>query len=75
MSERDPDETLDLETRIGDLIEEITAAHFVNPPELQEEEEKANNKGDTSTESSHQSTIMSTTPDPVLNDIFGNATR
>ena len=74
MSEQDPEETIDLETRIGDLIEEITAAHFVNPPELQEEEEKANNEGDTSTDLSHQSTIMSSTPDPVLNDIFGNAT-
>ena len=58
MSERDPDETIDLETRIGDLIKEITTAHFVNPPELQEEEEKANNEGDTSTEPSHQSTII-----------------
>ena len=67
MSAEDPNETIDLQERLEFLIEDIAA--LANPPELEEE---FYNEGDTNTVSSQRLTTMSSNPDPVLTDIFGN---
>lgn len=81
MSDQDQNETLDLETRIEDLLEEIEATRqeplvdlvIQDPPQLQEEEEKAENESDVSSTSSQGQSSMSSTS-KVLTSIFGNAT-
>ena len=82
MSDQDQNETLDLETRLEDLIEEIEAERpeplvelaIQDPPELREEEEKAENESEVSSTSSQGQSSMSSSASTVLTSIFDNAT-